>query len=178
MLPILILAIAVLGLAFTLIAAVRARGGQRYRYPICLRLLRPTRRSVALVIRNQQNADGSECLAVQRPADDADLPLAWGLPAVSLGDGETSDAAVTRCGREKLGVELKKIGVISSGSLKRRDYRIEMQLIEAQLVDGVPTVPQDVEGVTQYDKWKWAERSVLKPAAAQGSLCCRLYLES
>ena len=75
--------------------------------------MKPVKRSVAVVVRRSQDpADGGtladgEFLIVRRPDDPGD-PLAgvWGLPAVTLRDGEDERAAVVRAGRVKLGVEL------------------------------------------------------------------------
>ena len=65
--------------------------------------MKPAKHSVAVVVR----AGGGRFLAVRRP-DDPEDPLAglWGLPAITLRDGEDEQAAVVRAGRAKLGVEL------------------------------------------------------------------------
>jgi len=131
------------------------------------------RKSVACVIRN-----ANRILIVQRPADDEDLPNAWGLPAASLRPGETWQGAVERAGREKLGVELN-VGVeLNRGALARASYTLEMRLYEAEIVKGRPIVPQPNHDVTQYHNWKWGIAEELKPAAERGSLCCRLFLEA
>ncbi|HEX6070343.1 MAG TPA: NUDIX domain-containing protein, partial [Longimicrobiaceae bacterium] len=61
---------------------------------------RPVKCSVAAVVR-REGAPG-EFLAVRRPPDDDHLPNVWGLPAVSLRDGELPEAALRRLGEEKL----------------------------------------------------------------------------
>ena len=131
------------------------------------------KKSVSFVVRN-----GGSVLIVQRPADDEDLPNAWGLPAASLRPGESWQAAVVRAGREKLGVELKVGKELRSGSLERKQYRLAMKLFETEIVSGTPVVPQTNANVTQYRDWKWGSAEDLLPAAAQGSLCCRLFLEA
>ena len=62
------------------------------------------KRSVAVVVRGPE---AGTFLVVKRPDDPGD-PLAgvWGLPAVTLADGEDERAAAVRVGRDKLGVEL------------------------------------------------------------------------
>jgi len=57
---------------------------------------RPEKQSVAVVIRNPQEAD--KVLTVLRPEDDEDLPNVWGLPAATLRPGEDWDAAIVRVG--------------------------------------------------------------------------------
>jgi 8-oxo-dGTP diphosphatase len=134
------------------------------------------KRSVAIAIHD--DAQPGRVLVVQRPADDEDLPDAWGLPAASLGPDESWEDAVLRAGREKLGVEFAIDGELSRGSLQRATYVLEMRLFAAHIAAGLPHVPQPGTGVTQYQAWRWAEPAVLRPAAEQGSLCSRLYLQS
>jgi 8-oxo-dGTP diphosphatase len=134
------------------------------------------KRSVALAIRDP--ASPHRVLLVQRPDDDDDLPGAWGLPAASLLDGESWEEAVKRAGRDKLGVRLDPGSVLGSGSTGRADYRLDMRLYSARLLEGKPEVPQPATGVTQYQAWRWGAADELRPAARRGSLCCRLFLEA
>jgi len=137
--------------------------------------MKPVKRSVSCAIfRPEQPA---QVLAVQRPADDEDLPDAWGLPAASLRPGEDWTDAVRRAGREKLGVELDVGAELRRGSLERAAYTLEMRLLQASILAGEPGVPQPDPAVTQYAAWKWAAPAELAPAAARGSLCSRLLLE-
>ena len=129
------------------------------------------KRSVSVAIHH-----GDRVLIVQRPADDEDLPNAWGLPAASLQGDESWEDAAVRAGREKLGVELSVGRELERGKLARKDYELEMRLYEAGIASGDVNVPQDISGVTQYQAWKWGTAEDLKPAAARGSLCCNLYL--
>jgi ADP-ribose pyrophosphatase YjhB (NUDIX family) len=130
------------------------------------------KRSVSLAV---HDADG-RVLQVQRPPDDEDLPLAWGLPAASLRPGEDWRAAVERAARDKLGVAVEPLLVLGQGHLDRPGYRLMMRLYEARLVEGEPSVPQPAPDVTQYVAWRWGRAADLEPAAAAGSLCSRLYL--
>jgi 8-oxo-dGTP pyrophosphatase MutT (NUDIX family) len=116
-------------------------------------------------------------LLVLRPADDADLPNVWGLPAASVLPGETAEEAVVRAGREKLGVTVTPVRVLREGAIDRRDYTLRMKLFEATIDDGMPSVPQPFPNVTQYAGVRWGSAAELEPAAQLGSLCCRLFLE-
>lgn len=108
-------------------------------------------------------------LLVRRPDDDADLPGVWGLPAASLGEGESEEDAVCRAGREKLGVEVAPVQPIGTdGSMT--DW-------EARVVSGRPSVPQPGLN-TQYAALRWGEPGELAPAAREGSLCSRVLLRA
>lgn len=141
------------------------------------------KRSVSLAIHD----DRGRVLLVQRPPDDEDLPLVWGLPAASLVGDEGWGDAVRRAARDKLGVDVEPGSVLREGSTQRtggssttgrQGYQLEMRLYEARITAGEPSVPQAVEGVTQYRAWRWGDAADLEPAAASGSLCSRLYLET
>lgn len=68
-------------------------------------------------------------------------------------------------------------------------YRLHMRVYEARVRRGEPSVSgtrgEDegdavaaTAGGTRYVDWKWAEPEALRPAAEQGSLCTRIYLEA
>jgi 8-oxo-dGTP diphosphatase len=132
------------------------------------------KRSVALAIRDPGRP--GQVLLVQRPADDEDLPDVWGLPAASLTAEESWEEAALRAGREKLGVVLELAGVLRAGSRQRAAYRLDMRLYAAAIRSGEPAVPRADASVTQYQAWRWGTGVDLRPAAARGSLCSRLYL--
>ncbi len=140
--------------------------------------MKPVKRAVAAVIRGDEPGGERRILAVRRPADDPELPGLWGLPAVSVGGEEDELEAVRRLGREKLGVRFEALSDLREGTLEHSSYLLHMKLYEVRIVEGggEPAVPQPRAGVTQYVEWKWADASVLLPAARRGSLCCRLYL--
>ncbi len=138
--------------------------------------MKPVKRVVAAVVRGDELGGERRILAVRRPADDPELPGLWGLPAVSVGGEEDEPEAVRRLGREKLGVRFEALSDLREGTLERSSYLLHMKLYEAWIVEGEPVVPQQRAGVTQYVEWKWADASILLPAARRGSLCCRLYL--
>ena len=134
------------------------------------------RRSISVLIRHPESPELA--LAVRRPPDDEDLPDAWGLPAGSLRDGESWQDAVRRAGRDKLGVDLAVDDVLEEGEIVRSGYTLRMRLYEARIAAGEPHVPQPTAGVTQYTELDWAAPDRFEPAAAAGSLCCRLYLRT
>ena len=132
------------------------------------------KRSVSFVIRSRDEPE--RVLAVRRPPDDDDLPDAWGLPAASLRAGESWPDAVRRAAREKLGVDVDVGALLEEGELERTEYTLHMRLYEARIRAGEPRVPQTTPGVTQYSALDWAAAETFLPAAAEGSLCCRLWL--
>lgn len=124
------------------------------------------------------NKDRSKFLIVQRPSDDETLPNLWGLPAGSVKGNETFEEAIIRSGKEKLGVTLKLLRFIGRGNIERKDYILHMEEYEAEIIAGKPKVPQSVQGITQYQSWKWGIASDLKDAANKGSLCSQIYLRN
>jgi 8-oxo-dGTP diphosphatase len=138
--------------------------------------MKPIKQSVSVAIFHP--TDPQRVLIVQRPPDDEDLPNAWGLPAASLQPNESWDAAVARIGQEKLGVTLRPLRELNRGQRERRDYMLEMRLLEAAIESGDAQVPRPNTNVTQYSAWKWGAAQELEPAAGRGSLCCRLFLAS
>ena len=138
--------------------------------------MKPVKRSVALVVRGA----GGTFLAVRRPADPAD-PLAglWGLPAVTLKDGEDERAAAARAGRDKLGTELAVGRKLGERTAERDGYRLRLSDYEATVTEGTPSVPQPGPSVTQYADCRFTrDRGLLAEAAARGSVCARVFLEA
>jgi 8-oxo-dGTP diphosphatase len=132
--------------------------------------VKPLKRSVSLVIEEPRGV-----LLVRRPEDDESLPGLWGLPAVSLGEGESEAEAIRRAGREKLGVEVRALGLLGEEEDERAAYRISMRDWRAEIASGEPAVPQPGPG-TQYVDWRWGDPRELAPAAHAGSLCARVLL--
>lgn len=143
------------------------------------------KRSVAVVVRKGGSpADGEppvgEAFLIVRRPHDPDDPLAgvWGLPAVTLLDGEDERAAVVRAGRVKLGVELAVGARIGEKAADRGEYVLRLADYEATVLSGVPAVPQPIESMTQYTACQYtADPGTLSEAAARGSLCAQLFLE-
>jgi 8-oxo-dGTP diphosphatase len=138
--------------------------------------MKPVKRSVAVVVRRPDEA----FLVVRRPADPADpLAGAWGLPAVTLGEGEDERGAVIRAGRVKLGVELAPGRRIGEKTADRGGYLLRLADYEAVIVSGVPAVPQPDASLTQYTACRFtADPAVLEEAAARGSACAQVFLDA
>jgi ADP-ribose pyrophosphatase YjhB (NUDIX family) len=134
--------------------------------------LKALKRSVSLVIEGPAGV-----LLVRRPDDDDSLPGLWGLPAGSLGEGESERQALLRVGRDKLGVEVEPLEPIGEEEAERPDHRIEMRDWSARIADGATAVPQPGEG-TQYVEWRWGDPTELAPAARAGSVCARVLLRA
>ena len=137
--------------------------------------MKPLKRSVAVVI---WRPDGA-FLVVRRP-DDPDDPLAgaWGLPAVTLLDGEDERAAVVRAGRVKLGVELAAGARIGEKTADRGGYALCLADYTATILAGVPAVPQPDDSMTQYTACRYTtDKGTLAEAASRGSLCAQIFLE-
>lgn len=147
---------------------------------------KPIRRAISFVLRGPGGV-----LAVRRPPDDEDLPLAWGLPAASLLLHESWEDAVRRAAREKLGLDVEVGPLLNEGTVERDDYILRMRLYATtpepdRTSDGTAIAPdlsrEQAPGrprTTRYVDWQWAENGeVFQPAAAEGSLCCRLYLDA
>ncbi|HEY5399239.1 MAG TPA: amidohydrolase family protein [Trebonia sp.] len=133
------------------------------------------KRSVAVVVRGPK---AGTFLMVKRPDDPGDpLSGVWGLPAVTLADGEDERAAAVRVGRDKLGVELAPGDRLGQASADRGDHLLVLADYEATIVGGAPSVPQSDPSVTQYVEWRYAaDPAVLAEAAARGSLCAQIFL--
>ncbi len=147
--------------------------------------MKPVKHSVAVVVRRPADpaggrpAAGSEFLVVRRPEDPADpLAGAWGLPAVTLLDGEDEKAAAARAGRVKLGVELAVGARIGEKTADRGGYVLRLADYEVTVLAGVPAVPQPDRSVTQYTECRYtADPGTLAEAASRGSLCAQVFLE-
>jgi len=137
--------------------------------------MKPLKRSVAVVV----GRPGGAFLIVRRPADPDDpLAGAWGLPAITLLNGEDERAAVVRAGRVKLGVELEAGARIGAKTADRGSYVLCLADYAATIRAGVPAVPQSDNSVTQYTAWRYTrDPGTLAEAAARGSLCAQVFLE-
>lgn len=138
--------------------------------------MKPVKHSVAVVVR----ADDGTYLAVKRPADPDDpLAGAWGLPAVTLKDGEDERAAAARAGRDKLGVELAVGRKLGEKTAERDSYLLHLADYEASVAAGTPSVPQPDPSVTQYTDCRFTpDPGLLAEAAGRGSVCAQVFLES
>jgi len=137
--------------------------------------MKPLKRSVAVVV----GRPGGEFLIVRRP-DDPDDPLAgaWGLPAITLLDGEDERAGVVRAGQVKLGVKLAAGARIGEKTADRGGYLLRLADYAATVLAGVPVVPQPDDSMTQYTACRYtSDPGTLAEAAARGSLCAQVFLE-
>jgi 8-oxo-dGTP diphosphatase len=142
--------------------------------------MKPVKHSVAVVVREAGSPAGGAFLVVRRPEDPED-PLAgvWGLPAVTLLDGEDERAAVVRAGRVKLGVELTAGARIGEKTSDRGGYLLRLADYEAAVIRGVPAVPQPDGSMTQYTACRYTtDPGTLAEAAARGSLCAQVFLDA
>jgi ADP-ribose pyrophosphatase YjhB (NUDIX family) len=136
----------------------------------------PVKHSVAVVVR----ADDDTFLVVKRP-DDPEDPLAgvWGLPAITLRDGEDERAAVVRTGRVKLGVELEVGARLGVKTAERDAYVLTLADYEATVAAGKVRVPQADASMTQYTEARFVrDPEILSEAAGKGSLCAQIFLET
>jgi len=136
--------------------------------------------SLAVSVVIYEDTSRRRVLAVRRPKESGEsFGGMWGLPAATVGAGETVKEAVRRLGSQKLGMTIEIAGEIGRGEQERPDGALAMVLYEVWAPEREPTlaVGGDAEGVTFYREWKWAEAEVFAPTAAAGSLCCQLYLD-
>ncbi|MFQ5879438.1 MAG: NUDIX domain-containing protein [Dehalococcoidia bacterium] len=137
----------------------------------------PLKEAVAVAIPCLQ--DQRCLLLVQRPeAPGEELPGVWGLPAASLWPGEDDAAALERLGRQKLGAQVQPLRLLAQGQHQRAGYLLLMRLYQALLAGEPHLAAVADEGITLYTDWRWAKPESLQEAAAQGSLCSRLFLHS
>ncbi len=136
----------------------------------------PTRHAVAAALRR---VDGL-VLAVRRPDEPGEeLPNIWGLPAVTLLEGETEEEGIRRLGAQKLGTELTPLRQLAEGEQQREDYVLHMTVYEAS-PGGELTLPprRPNSEVTLYEHADWLPIEAFDEAAERGSLCCKLFLEA
>lgn len=133
--------------------------------------------AVAAVLRNPANE--REFLAVKRPPDDDRLPDAWGLPAVTLRDGELPEEGLRRIGREKLATDIEPARLVGIKSTNRGEYELILMDIEARLVGPEPDVSRATTAATRYVGQQWTEDLlVLQEAARKGSVCSQVLLDA
>ena len=136
----------------------------------------PVKCSVAAVVRS--SAHPGAFLAVRRPPDDDRLPDVWGLPAVTLAEGELPEAAVRRLGREKLGTDLEPRSFVGIRAADRGEYLLILMDIEAEVTGAEPDVHAARTAATAYVDQRWSESvEILREAAERGSVCARILLE-
>lgn len=146
------------------------RGGE----PVAL-MSKPIKFSVAALVRRPGEPG---FLAVRRPPDDDRLPDVWGLPAVSLAEGELPEAAVRRIGVEKLAAAVEPRRSLGVKVADRGTYTLVLMDVEADLVSGEPDVAEATSSATRYVDQCWTDDlGILRQAAAKGSLCAQIVLD-
>lgn len=129
--------------------------------------------AVAIVV---SRADGA-FLTVRRPKTDPYLPDVWGLPAINVNDGESSEDAAVRAAKEKLGIVAKVRRRVGCETVARPDFALHLTEFEIDVLEGCPQVPQRNAAITQYVEARYTDDvSLLADAARQGSACCRIFL--
>jgi 8-oxo-dGTP diphosphatase len=132
--------------------------------------------SVAAVVRREA---GGPLLAVRRPLDDDSLPGVWGLPAVTLKEGELPEEGLRRLGAEKLKVELEPSRFIGIKAAERDTYQLILMDIEAIVVSGEPDVLSATTPSTRYIDQRWVDDlETFVEAARRGSLCAQVLLDA
>lgn len=131
---------------------------------------KPLKRAVALAAWTER-----ELLLVKRPEEDPEFGGAWGLPAVSLKEGESVEEGAMRVGEEKLGTRVEVLQPVAFGVEERAAYTLKLWVVEARLLTE-PLLPEPKPGKTYYRAYRYGEPLELREAARQGSLCSRLYL--
>ncbi len=135
---------------------------------------KPIRYAVAAALRR----DDGLTFAVKRPDEPGEeLPGVWGLPAVTLQEGETPAQGVRRLGAEKLGIELTPLRPLAEGEQQRDDYVLHMTVYEAS-PGGEPALPPRTAEATStlYVDADWLPVEAFREAVDKGSLCCKLFL--
>lgn len=139
--------------------------------------MKPTKFAIAAILMDSK--DANEILAVKRPPNDESLPDVWGLPAVTVKDGELPEDAVRRLGVEKLSTKIEPISYIGIKRADREKYELILMDIKAELKGVEPSVKNATTTGTKYVDQKWTNDYVIfKEAAEKGSLCSRILLES
>lgn len=139
--------------------------------------MKPTRFAVAVVLINPKNE--KEILAVKRPPGDVSLPNVWGLPAVTVKEGELPETAVRRVGQEKLATKIEPVAFIGIKRSDRGGYELILMDVAARLNGREPSVVAAETASTKYVDQRWTDDySIFKEAAAKGSLCTQIFLES
>ncbi len=128
------------------------------------------KRSVALAAWGKEGL-----LLVKRPEEEAEFPGVYGLPAVSLQEGESLEEAARRVAQEKLSAEVRLRHPVAFGREERPGYTLELWVFEADLLSP-PRLPAPKPGKTYYTAFRFGRPEDLKGAARRGSLCSRLYL--
>lgn len=139
--------------------------------------MKPIKFAVAIALTNPDNPE--EILTVLRPPNAKSLPNIWGLPAVSLKEGESVEDAITRIGKEKLSTTITPESFIGVDTDERPEHQLVLIDIKANLSGPQPSVRNAPTPDTKYANQKWtSDFTILIPGAQKGSVCDRVFLKS
>ena len=136
----------------------------------------PVKYAVAVVLRKSDESD--EFLLVKRPDEGTRLSGLWGLPAVTMKEGELPEDAAHRVCEEKLNCEAR-IGRFLGIMFQRRDT-YNMHLMDVEMIlepSETPDVSQATTDHVAYSAQEWTDDLTrLIPAAERGSCCSSILL--
>ncbi len=138
--------------------------------------MKPVKYVVAIILKDGQNP--SRFLTVKRPDDDPDLRGSWGLPAVTLTQGELLESGAERVCREKLRCNAVATRFVGAMFQKRNSYDIFLVDIEMIVVgDQNPDCTTSDTTHTKYVRQKWTtDPLTLMRSAKRGSCCSSIFL--
>ncbi len=136
--------------------------------------MKTTKESVAIVILDENG----DFLAVKR-ADDDSFAGHWGLPAATVRNGETKEDTAKRAAKDKLGVDIKVLGLVGDMSLDKGEYISHLTEYRVNIPKGDVSLEARDPSVSHYVEYKYCDDpSILIPAAKAGSVCSRIFLKS
>lgn len=137
---------------------------------------KPVKYAVSIVLRDSSRP--GQFLSVQRP-ERAEDPIGgmWGLPAVTMKDGEMPTDAAKRVGTEKLATQLEPVKWLGVKRGERDDHVLYLMDFEAELTGNEPDVANATTESTRYADSTWTDDlDLLKPIAGHGSVCTQIFL--
>lgn len=137
---------------------------------------KPEKHSVAIIIWDKQR---KKVLLVQRPLDDDSLPGHWGFPAASKKDLDDEwDSYAYKAAETKLGVKIKIKRLLGEDTVDRGSFILRLRDYEVEVVEGTPSVPQPIQGITQYINMEYTDDlTKMIESAKNKSLCTKIFLE-
>ncbi|MEX0930193.1 MAG: NUDIX hydrolase, partial [Candidatus Paceibacterota bacterium] len=133
---------------------------------------KPVKYAVSVVVRHPDKP--GQFLSVKRPDNPQD-PIGgmWGLPAVTMNEGEIPEDAARRVGPDKLGTEIKPTKWLGVKRGEREDHVLYLMDFEAELAGegDEPDVSKAQTDSTVYAESRWTDDlDSLKPIAKHGSV--------
>ena len=107
--------------------------------------------------------DGDKVLAAQRSLTMSN-PLKWEFVGGKVESGESHGEALKRELMEELGVNIKVLGHIATGTSIIRDKRIVLHVYEAEIIEGKPIAKEHAQlkwiRMSEIHKLDWAEADI------------------